>query len=512
MGRSDSLFELIKSMSKSEKRYFKIFAQKHVIGKQNKYVLLFDLLDKMSAYDREAVNAAYQKIGTKNNKTTTKQYLIKIILESLSAFTKSHDIELQLKEQIIHIKLLTGRSIFSEALRLLKKAKKTATKYHFHFLYQELLELENVLLFYQYSNSTSNFLKEAENNYQKRTDNWIVLKELTDIIHQLLRLNNHLNYKGQSKTELQSSYIQEIIHHPLVQEGMESEHLYIRLNAHEILSSYYAAIMDFNQSYEIARKAYRYILDNRTEIINYNPSLYINTTCNFLNKSFFAGDLETCKKTLLTFGKFDTQNLSLKSSYLLNYFIYSLAYIINTADFEGFDKLVVQIKKDLKAYSYNMDTARLLLIKSMVSNCFFIRQNYREAIYWIDLYLNDPERDSLQKIYEPALIYRMLIFLDSDDLDYFDVLLKKLKKQLKNGNDYPQFCRCFISFFETAASTINVEKRKKIYRQLRDSLLNLLSQQEDIPALTYFPFIVWVNAKLNHRTMERELIKNLQTY
>ena len=40
-----ALFELVKSMTMSEKRYFKIYSSKHVIGQSNDYVLLFDLGD-----------------------------------------------------------------------------------------------------------------------------------------------------------------------------------------------------------------------------------------------------------------------------------------------------------------------------------------------------------------------------------------------------------------------------------------------------------------------------------
>ena len=40
----NNLFTLIKSLTKSEKRYFAIFSKRHILGSQNKYVLLFDAL------------------------------------------------------------------------------------------------------------------------------------------------------------------------------------------------------------------------------------------------------------------------------------------------------------------------------------------------------------------------------------------------------------------------------------------------------------------------------------
>ena len=38
----EALFDLIKSMTMSEKRYFKIYSSKHTIGEKNEYIRLFD--------------------------------------------------------------------------------------------------------------------------------------------------------------------------------------------------------------------------------------------------------------------------------------------------------------------------------------------------------------------------------------------------------------------------------------------------------------------------------------
>ncbi|MCT4560919.1 MAG: hypothetical protein N4A41_06035 [Crocinitomicaceae bacterium] len=48
---SESIFELIRSLTKSEKRYFKLHASRHTIGEENNYVTLFDYIDKQAAYD-----------------------------------------------------------------------------------------------------------------------------------------------------------------------------------------------------------------------------------------------------------------------------------------------------------------------------------------------------------------------------------------------------------------------------------------------------------------------------
>src|SRR5690606_18709603 len=51
MARIDPLFELVRSLTKSEKRYFKLFAQMQ--GKDKKYLLLFDAIDRLEEYDED---------------------------------------------------------------------------------------------------------------------------------------------------------------------------------------------------------------------------------------------------------------------------------------------------------------------------------------------------------------------------------------------------------------------------------------------------------------------------
>ena len=47
------LFDLVKSMTMSEKRYFKINSLKHVIGDSNDYIQLFDAIEKQDVYNEK---------------------------------------------------------------------------------------------------------------------------------------------------------------------------------------------------------------------------------------------------------------------------------------------------------------------------------------------------------------------------------------------------------------------------------------------------------------------------
>ena len=51
MSNDKMIFKVIKSMTMNEKRHFKIFFQKINFGSQNKYLIIFDLINKYGKID-----------------------------------------------------------------------------------------------------------------------------------------------------------------------------------------------------------------------------------------------------------------------------------------------------------------------------------------------------------------------------------------------------------------------------------------------------------------------------
>ena len=81
---SSDLFDLIKSLKQSEKRYFKIFSERHVIGEKNNYVMLFDAIDNMAEYDELALIKSNPFLK-ESLLSDQKYHLYGLILKSLAA-------------------------------------------------------------------------------------------------------------------------------------------------------------------------------------------------------------------------------------------------------------------------------------------------------------------------------------------------------------------------------------------------------------------------------------------
>ena len=89
------LHQLIKSLSAPEKGYIKKQAMLHVIGSQNKYIKIFDAIDKQKEYNEKELIRKFKGEPILNNFAVAKNYLFKFILKSLESYNTSIKSELR---------------------------------------------------------------------------------------------------------------------------------------------------------------------------------------------------------------------------------------------------------------------------------------------------------------------------------------------------------------------------------------------------------------------------------
>ena len=77
----ENLFVLIKSLSKSEKRQFKLFVGRMGSNLDSKFLKLFNILDKIESYDEKLI--LKKRVVSKQQLSNLKAHLYKQILISL---------------------------------------------------------------------------------------------------------------------------------------------------------------------------------------------------------------------------------------------------------------------------------------------------------------------------------------------------------------------------------------------------------------------------------------------
>jgi len=133
---SDTLFQLVHSLEKSEKRHFKLYIKRSSAKEDLKIIRLFDALDKLSEYDEKLLLKNLSDI-TKPQLSNLKTHLYKQLLASLRLLKTNENIDLKLSEHLDNARLLYNKGLKIQSLHILEKAKELAkTNQKMNFLVQ----------------------------------------------------------------------------------------------------------------------------------------------------------------------------------------------------------------------------------------------------------------------------------------------------------------------------------------------------------------------------------------
>ena len=136
---TDALFQLIKSLGKSEKRNFKLFIKRKSASEDLIIIQLFDALDKMTSYDESQL--LKNKSIKKQQLSNLKAQLYRQILSSLRSIKDEENVDMQLHEQMDYARILFNKGLYHQSLKVLDRMKELAKEHN------QLTYLQQVLFF-----------------------------------------------------------------------------------------------------------------------------------------------------------------------------------------------------------------------------------------------------------------------------------------------------------------------------------------------------------------------------
>ena len=141
IAQSDAVFSLIKSLSKAEKRNFKLYVKRLQSNQDVKFLQLFDTMDRMIKLD-EVVLKKKMSALTSSQLSNLKRHLYTQILKSLRMIAVEKNVSIKVREQVDFAQILYSKGLYMESLKLLERVRLTAEKSRQEFQHMEILELQ----------------------------------------------------------------------------------------------------------------------------------------------------------------------------------------------------------------------------------------------------------------------------------------------------------------------------------------------------------------------------------
>src|SRR6201992_1615763 len=247
---SDTLFQLIHSLEKAEKRHFKLYIKRSSTKEDLKIVQLFDALDKLNEYDEKNLLKKLPGIE-KPQLSNLKTHLYKQILASLRLLKSADSIDLQLNEMFDYAHILYKKGLFQQSLRLLDRAKETAkANQKFNFLVQ-VLSLEKRI---ETLHITHSMQMRAE---QLSAESRAVINSI-DMVPRLsnlaLLVYSWYIQNGHARTQRDEARIREYLKEHLPADCRKQTGFYERLYLYQSYNWYAFICQDFLRYYRYSQK------------------------------------------------------------------------------------------------------------------------------------------------------------------------------------------------------------------------------------------------------------------
>lgn len=494
---SDFLHELIHSLTKSEKRYFKLLSSRHTIGDENNYVVLFDFLDKMPNYDEASIFKHFKGEPFLNRFSITKKRLYSHILNALDSFHSQNNVPAQLHKMLHGADILIHKTLYSQAEKLLYSAEKLAQK---HEQYSLLIEIRKKVKILQEKN---NYLDVSETDL---TDTWEKDRELH---HQSLyedqlwniksRLLQKMTLYGQVRSEEKESEFKSIYaeYEQLnLPKDISVQSEYLRFH---IESAYHFALQDYAKSCDAMEKNLHLFESNEHLIINH-PERYFSLLTNLIYTTDSLGQFERSNQYLKRLNEFaksseNLSNIDLKIKLFTTSSSIHLSFSTKRGHFQEAMKYIPEIETKLKEYEGKISSTRAAFLHFKIATIYLSIGENSKALKALRKILNDTTLDNKEDIVSFAHLLELFIHIELEDYDYLSYASKGTQRFLKKRNRLYSFEETLLSFAKRFVSVTNKFQALEKWEMLLENLQNLVKDKYHATALEYFDFLSWAEAK-----------------
>ncbi len=507
---SPHLFQLIQSLSQSEKRYFRLFAGKHVIGGKNNYMILFDAMEKQEVFDEDRLKKLLNgEDALLRNLAYEKNYLYDMITDSLHVYHLNLSKESALKKQLHLIGILFEKGLYSQCHKQVKQVQQAGEGLEkYQYVYEALLWKKRLLMQRSYSGVSEKELQQVFAEMElatKKLSNYASYSNLSESLRYLIDTSGHIRSKKQRKK------FDKVVKDPLLKResgalSNSSKRIYnsIWMNYHFYTNGPLQKIIR-HTTRELE------LLEATPALIDENPNLYIGVLGNIIitlleQKNYTEARLYLKRLRMLP----ETLKVKLKENLLLKIFVllYSqeLTLYIESGSFDEVYNVIGDIESGLKQFEGKIGKTHAITIYYNLSYLYIGTGEYRKALQWLNKILMHKEMDAREDIVCFSRILQLIVYYELNDLEAIPYVLKSTYRYLLKRKRVYKGETILLEFIRRAASIRTKEELRNAYVVLKKELGKLTSDSFEKTLFVYFDFISWLESKIDGKKFS-EVVK-----
>ncbi|MDB2325457.1 hypothetical protein OAR37_02675 [Flavobacteriaceae bacterium] len=497
--QKENLFVLIKSLSKSEKRQFKLYVGRMDSNQDSKFLILFNLLDKMDVYDEKII--LKKGFVSKQQLSNLKAHLYKQVLVSLRINPSQRNKRMLIREQLDFATVLYQKGLYNQSLKILDRAKAIAVKLDEKYAAFEIVELEKVIESQYITRSMSNRAQELVRDATYFNNHNHISSQLSNLS---LQLYERLIKTGYTKSDQEYKEVTEFFNDRLPDLNFEDLGFREKLWFFKAHVWYSLLTQDFLSSYRYSAK-WVALFDNNPDMISSHPVFYLQGN-NYLLESTALIKYPIKFKEILNkmlqiinsehFPKND--NLS-SLAFLYEYNNLFNFYFLEGKFIEGQD-IIAPLLVKIEFYKNQIDEHHIMMFYYKIACLYFGSNDFENAI----IYLNKIVENKKLKMREDLLCFTRLLNLiahyEAGNDYHIDEHIRDTYKFLLKMGELHEVQKSLIRFVRKLGS-IYPSELKEAFKDLHKELKQYEQDPYERRAFLYLDILSWLESKIENKTV-----------
>jgi hypothetical protein len=461
MTPSSNLFDIIHSLTASEKRYFKVFSSTH--GSKSNYEKLFDAYLELPAnepYDEIAFKKKLARKKWKINLAWEKKFLEDMLMKAMRAYNAEKSAEGTLNDIIANVNFLYNKGLINAASKELKKGIA---------LGEELENLPGLIILYQLKlnltriTQTPADLKTADEDLEAETRILKMLDSERKVVHAGRKVYN-LYRGGQLKKNIAGAKMM-IAELEVLESGQPLSYksrmslFFIRAMVAEKAGRF----VDAMKQYELANAIWK-----KSELKLHESYSNLRTILNnYLACAHQAGMFDVYPKIIEQIEGFPVENIKDQADSFVVAKGSRLIYLLNTPNKNGSEHLIKEIEAGLKKFHPQITRHQTININTNICFLHFQTRNYLGLIDALNNTFALIGRD--EKMHQLLHDLKFLEIMAHFSLRNFDLL----EYQLRNTERWLREHQLNQPFTDLLLKSFPAMRTQPQYSKIKNQLLEI---------------------------------------
>ncbi len=500
---SDPLLQLIATMSKQEKRYFKLHAAFYTKEQGNNMLRLFEAIERLQPSSSAEFATATKSEPFAKHLSLLKNQLTEQILNSLLSYGSSKKASHVLQRHIMHADLLAERGLYAHADKVLARAEKKTVHLEEHLLQMEILYRQRAILF---RHVTSEFEEDIQHLYTRGRK---ILAEIlsTGTYREMMDIMQVIATRyASSPTKADKKKMDDIVAEVLrnKREGLSFTN---ELTHHHILGTYALLTNNTADALDHYRRIV-YLWRQHPNRINERSGQYLRHLSNYLS----------CLVTEETPEEFTTITQEIRTRLSMadadpqirfNLWNLELLFYMNSGDIDACAGTVAEVEFYLLSQANSIDAATYLTLCYTCSIYHFLQGDYTRSLEHINLLQSQTRVAIKQDIQSFSRVFSLIAHYERNNYDILDNSIRSARRYMKKSSAAGAIEKAVMSGIRALVAAVDTRERSSVFRVLHNSLLTILHSSDQEP-LGITELLFWTESHLEKTTIRALFMRKMQ--